>query len=173
MLTKNWDKNVTCLTTLFLFILSIALFSFTSLKQNNDFDNIIIYRLKQEKRSQRSNTHSLSYKIIHGSLRSGDIKDGFEKNLRKFGYVKNDYNKIKHDQICDKIKSFVYGKSKYETSCLQTYRDIFIYKKQEKIVKVIKICTSCYANEVITPESESELLMDFKDYDSLKELIEE
>jgi hypothetical protein len=61
------------------------------------------------------------------------------------------------------------GVNNYETACKKVFRDLIIFKQQNKIVKVIKVCTSCYSNEVITNEAESELLLNFEDYDYLSE----
>lgn len=169
MTMKNLYKKSNFFFIIFSFL---VLFFFINAKKNNEYDNIIIYKLKYEKRNHKSNGHSLRYKIIHGNLTHKDINDNFENNLQKFGYIRPKHSEIKYKQIYNKLNSFEYGTSKHEVSCLQTYRDVFIYKKHNKIVKIIKICTSCYANEVITPESESMLLMDFSDYNSLKELFE-
>ena len=145
---------------------SIFFCSYLSSQKLND--EIFIYQLKSEKKIK--NTKSLRYETIHGRLKSGDLNKDFEKDLIKFGYKKVE-NKKKH-QISEKINSLKQGRNNYETACLKTYRDILIYKNRNgKIFKVIKICTSCYSNQIITSERESELLMNFADYDSLQELL--
>ncbi len=147
-------------------LLSIFFCGYLSSQKLND--EIFIYQLKSEKKIE--NTKSLRYETIHGRLKPGHLLNDFEKDLIKFGYIKVEHKKKR--QISEKINSLKEGRNNYETACLKTYRDILIYKNRNgKIFKVIKICTSCYSNQVITPERESELLMNFADYDYLQELL--
>ncbi|MCA6067079.1 hypothetical protein JI747_007805 [Chryseobacterium sp. RG1] len=148
-------------------LLSIFFCSYFSSQKIND-ENFVIYKLKSEKKLHQ--TKGLKYQTIHGNSKSERLHNNFEKDLVRFGYIKVD-NQKKH-QVFEKINSLKEGKNNYETACLQTYRDILIYKDQNnKISKIIKICTSCYSNQIITPENNSELLMNFTDYDSLQELL--
>lgn len=145
---------------------SIFFCSYLSSQKLND--EIFIYQLESEKKIKKTN--GLKYETIHGSSKSGNLRNDFEKDLIKFGYIRVE-NK-KKQQISEKINSLKEGRNNHETACLKTYRDILIYKNRNgKIFKVIKICTSCYSNQIITSERESELLMNFADYDSLQELL--
>lgn len=146
--------------------LSIFFCSYLSSQEFND--EIFVYKLKFEKNLKK--TKSLKYQTIHGHSKSEILHNNFEKDLIKFGYIRVDNQK--KQQIFEKITSLKEGRNNYATACLQTYRDILIYKNQNgKILKIIKICTSCYSNQILTSESESELLMNFADYDSLQELL--
>lgn len=149
-------------------ILSLLLFCiFISSQKLND-EIFVIYKLKSEKNLNKSKTNSLKHQTIYGS--SENLHNDFEKDLMKFGYKKVENQKS--NRIFEKLNSFKEGKNSYETACLKVYRDILIYKNQHnKIIKIIKICTSCYANQVVTPKSNYELLMNFEDYDSLEELL--
>ena len=153
------------------FIILLSIFfcgHFSSQKLNDEI--FVIYKLKSEKNLNRSKRNSLKHQTIYGSSKSENLHHDFEKDLMKFGYKKVENQKS--NQIFEKLNSFKEGKNSYETACLKAYRDILIYKNQHnKIIKIIKICTSCYANQVVTPKSNYELLMNFEDYDSLEELL--
>ena len=131
-------------------------------------ESFVIYKLKFEENLKKAK--SLKYQTVHGYSKSESLYNDFEKDLIKFGYVRTE-NK-NNQQVFEKIKSLKEGKNNYETACLPAYRDILIYKNQNgKILKIIKVCTSCYSNQIVTLESESELLMNFSDYDALQELL--
>ncbi|MCX8533366.1 hypothetical protein [Chryseobacterium luquanense] len=153
-----------------LIILPLLLFcSFISSQKLND-EIFIIYKLKSEKTLNKSKKNSLKNQTIYGNSKSENLHSDFEKDLIKFGYKK--VEDLKSNQIFEKLNSLKNGKNSYDTACLKVYRDILIYKNQNnKIIKIIKICTSCYANQVITPKSSYELLMNFEDYDFLDELL--
>ena len=44
-------------------------------------------------------------------------------------------------------------------------------KQFDKILKLIKICTTCYTNEVITKNGKSEMILNFEDYIDLIEYM--
>lgn len=149
-------------------IIFLCIFFCSYLSSQKLNDEIFVYKLKSEKKIKK--TKSLKYQTIHGNSRTESLHNDFEKDLIKFGYKKVENQK--KQPIFEKISSLKEGKNNYETACLPTYRDILIYKNQNgKIVKMIKICTSCYSNQIITSENESELLMNFADYDALQELL--
>lgn len=150
-------------------LLSILFCAYFSSQTLND-KIFVIYKLKSEKNLNKSKKNSLKHQTIYGSSKSENLHNDFEKDLIKFGYKK--VENLKSNWISEKLNSLKEGKNIYETACLKVYRDILIYKNHHnKIMKIIKICTSCYANQVITPKSNYELLMDFEDYDALEELL--
>lgn len=150
-------------------LLSIFFCGYFSSQKFND-EIFVIYKLKSEKNLNKSKTNSLKHQTIYGSSKSENLHNDFEKDLMKFGYKKVENQNT--NAVFEKINSLKEGKNSYETACLKVYRDILVYKDQHnKIMKIIKICTSCYANQVITPKSNYELLMNFEDYDSLQQLL--
>lgn len=149
-------------------LLSIFFWGYFS-SQNLNNERFIIYKLKSEKKLKKSKTNELRYQTIYGHSKSEFLHSDFEKDLIKFGYKKVENQKS--NQIFEKIESLKEGKNIYETACMKVYRDILVYKNQNNILKVIKICTSCYSNQIITQKNQSELLMNFEDYDFLEELL--
>ncbi|HLO72228.1 MAG TPA: hypothetical protein VK167_15240 [Flavipsychrobacter sp.] len=71
------------------------------------------------------------------------IKDSSSvKNLERYGFIKkqisnSDKSKLREAIRRKKVADFE------ETTCIAEYRDIIIFKKNHKIVGVIKICFGC------------------------------
>ncbi|WP_143884364.1 hypothetical protein [Chryseobacterium binzhouense] len=170
------NKNTKNKFTIVFFIIGFILTNSFMVSMNDatvNYDNVEIYKLKKEFISHKVNTKTnLKYKIIHGSTSSKDINQDFEQKLLKFGYKKNIYYPEKLNEINRTLNSFENGAAQFNTSCLPTYRDIIIYKKNNEITKILKICTSCFKNEVITKNEKTELLLFIADYELLEKMFE-
>ncbi|MCI3937834.1 hypothetical protein MQX03_11520 [Chryseobacterium aahli] len=128
-----------------------------------------IYKLKKNKYLNNKKISDFEYHLIFGQTKSSEINPEFISKLKNAGYKKIN---LENDRILE-ISKFLTTKKEsvnnYETACKKVFRDLIIFKQQNKILKVIKVCTSCYSNQVITNEAESELLLNFEDYDYLSE----
>ena len=167
------EENLNLSKRLFGFI---TIFLITSLLLNcSNFKNIpknervTFYTLKKDPKVRNGNT--VKYKLIYGTTRSSDLNENFEEILTQNGFIKTNYDNEKRNIIINFIDSLEDGRSNYETACRKVYRNIIVYKNAGKIENVVKICTSCYANQVITKDDESSLYMVFADYDYLEELF--
>lgn len=133
---------------------------------------IEIYQLKKDKNFNNKKTSDFENQLIFGQTKSSEINSEFISKLKKAGYKKSDLENDRISKIAEFLKSKKEDENNYETACKKVFRDIIIFKQQNKMFKVIKICTSCYSNEVITNETESEILLNFEDYDYLSNELE-
>lgn len=172
-MSNKRTKNKLIKVVFFFGFVFLNIFMISKTNSSLNDDNVTIYRLKNESKFRKVNTKTnQKYKIIHGATISTDINENFEKKLQKFGYEKTKYSVKKQGEIIDKLNSFEEGIAPFDTSCLPTYRDIIVYKKGDKITKVIKICTSCFENEVITKDERKELFLFIADYELLEKMFE-
>ena len=172
-MSNKRTKNKLIKVAFFLGFVFLNIFMISKTNSSLNDDNVTIYRLKNESKFRKVNTKTnLKYKIIHGTTISTDINENFEKKLQKFGYEKTKYSVEKQSEIIGKLNSFEKGIAPFDTACLPTYRDIIVYKKDDKITKVIKICTSCFQNEVITKDERTELFLFMADYELLEKMFE-
>lgn len=128
-----------------------------------------IYKLKKNKYLNNKKISDFEYHLIFGQTKNSEINQEFILKLKKAGYKKINLENDRILEISKFLTTKKEGVNNYETACKKVFRDLIIFKQQNKILKVIKVCTSCYSNEVITNEAESELLLNFEDYDYLSE----
>ncbi|QQV03792.1 MULTISPECIES: hypothetical protein [Chryseobacterium] len=170
------NKNTKYKFTIVFFIIGFILANISMISINEstvNHDSVEIYKLKKEFISHKVNIKTnLKYKIIHGSTSIKDIDQDFERKLVKFGYEKSIYHLETLNEIIQTLNSIGNGIAPFNTSCLPTYRYIIIYKKNDKITKIVKICTSCFKNEVITKNERTELLLFIADYEILEKMFE-
>ena len=133
---------------------------------------IEIYKLKNNKYLNNKKNSDFENHLIFGQTKSSEINLEFISKLKKAGYKKINLENDRILEISKFLTSKKAGVNNYQTACTKVFRDLIIFKQQNKIIKVIKICTSCYSNEVTTNEAESELLLNFGDYDYLSDKLE-
>ncbi|MBB4805235.1 hypothetical protein HNP38_000507 [Chryseobacterium defluvii] len=138
--------------------------------QSIDFDSVEFYKVKAHKPKYNS-ANTFKLKTIFGQTSQGDLNDDFPKRIRKIGYKRRVLDSETSDQILKIIERTQPGKY-YTTVCRQIYRDILIYRKNGKVVKILKICTSCFANQLITVNDDTELLLIISEYENLRKLLE-
>jgi hypothetical protein len=107
----------------------------------NNYDEITHYSIT-DKIAEKFDTVT-RFKTIYGSIHSHEINlNKFEEELLSFGYQKNELNKNKIKQV----DSFISNNILYDlhlTACIPSYRDIFILKKNKKVIAALKICFDC------------------------------
>ncbi|TDX87215.1 hypothetical protein [Epilithonimonas xixisoli] len=62
------------------------------------------------------------------------------KDLEKLNFHKEKLEVAKYPKI---VEIYTRGSAHYDTSCVKTFRDILVFKKNNKIVGVSKICFDC------------------------------
>jgi hypothetical protein len=100
-----------------------------------------------------------------------DIHDTiFISTLEKVGFKKSSVNKSKFSEI----DSLFVEKSVNEylaTACIYVYRDILIFKKNNKVIGTAKICLGCMAHQINGTNANTENFGQDGDYEKLKELL--
>ena len=150
----------------------ILIFSFIGITTSfNEKQSVTveIYHLNKKKNLKKIKNTDFEYRLIYGHNYSSEINATFLQKLKKAGYKKSKFSDEKSIKIIEFLDSKKEGYSKYETACKKMYRDVIVIKKENEIIKIIKICTSCYANQVLYKKNETELLLSFEDYDNLSE----
>ena len=118
----------------------------------------------------KSEIDSFKMGIILGYI-PNNIKDlTFIDKLEKVGYKKTRIDKSKFDSI-DKIFIERVTKENLATSCIYVYRDILIFKKDEKVIGTAKICFDCMANQIKGTMAETENFGQDGDYAKLEKLL--
>ncbi|MBC7424924.1 MAG: hypothetical protein H7321_00195 [Bacteroidia bacterium] len=92
------------------------------------------------------------------------------KDLEKFGYKKALVSREKFDKI-DEIFCSRYNRDDDKYSCLTVFRDILIFKKENEIIGVAKVCFNCGQNHIIGTNNETLYFGNNGDYDRLYELL--
>jgi len=131
-----------------------------------------IYKLKKDRKLNSRKASDFESRLIFGQTKSSEINLEFISKLKKTGYKKINLENNRILEISKLLNTKKEGLNNYETACKKVFRDLIIFKQQNKIIKVIKICTSCYSNEVVTGETESEIILSFEDYDYLNDELE-
>jgi hypothetical protein len=90
--------------------------------------------------------------------------------LTKVGYTKQNINKEKFSKI-DSIFIEKTTTTNDGTNCVYIYRDILIFKKQNKIIGIAKICFSCFGNRIVGAKANKINFGQDGDYDKLKSII--
>lgn len=101
-----------------------------------------------------------------------NIKDTvFVEKLTKIGYDKRTLSKVKHAEV-DNIFKEKQVNEIIKTSCVYIYRDILIFKINNKIAGIAKICFDCMANKIVGTNANTESFGQNGDYKKLKQLLQ-
>ncbi|MEJ8844469.1 hypothetical protein WG954_18900 [Lacibacter sp. H375] len=101
-----------------------------------------------------------------------NIKDTFfVDKLKKIGYTKRTLSKVKHSEV-DNIFREKQVNEIIATSCVYIYRDILIFKRNNKNVGIAKICFDCMANKIVGTNANTESFGQNGDYEKLKQLLQ-
>lgn len=112
----------------------------------NDFDTIIHYSITDEKAIQNENNNSFN-KLYSGLDSPKSIEKYFEKKLISYGYVKTIIPEENISKICKTISNDINLKY-HEVACIPMYRDILIFRKENKTKAILKVCFECGMNDI-------------------------
>ena len=122
--------------------------------QKYDFDKVAYYKLNETidfiPKNQESEEGQYILGVMYGE-EPFNIEDGrFTKVLETIGFIKKEIrNKDKIDMLSNSITIGLKPTPYVVTSCLSTYRDILILKKEDKITGIAKLCFSCGTNKLL------------------------
>lgn len=145
--------------SLILFVIILLNYSCNStLKYNEnknffEFDEVLHY--STDDNSVQANQKNEAFKdLYYGNFPRSlnqDISFSFESDLLKYGYVENIIPINKYNQI-NNIFSEKRLKNGRTIMCLPKYRDILIFKKDQKITAVVKVCFECEKYQITGTE---------------------
>ena len=146
-----------------------------------DFDSVEYYSLNKSKEEEMDENHS---KGIDNSIEDKIFYDDYPEKVNdvvfyntvnsrgfsKFKLSQKDGEFLKNDVFIEKssLKMIEYVKA-----CAPEYRDILVFRKNNEISGIVKICLSCGQFYLISSkkEIETENFGTEKEYKSLKELF--
>lgn len=118
----------------------------------------------------KSELDSLKMGIILGDIPKTITDLNFINSLSKIGYKSIKVDKSKYTDI-NQIFREKEVQENIATACINIYRDILIFKKQNKIVGTAKICFGCMANEIKGTAANTENFGQDGDYEKLKNIL--
>lgn len=134
----------------------------------SDFDESKIGELYDNQ--SKSEIDSFKMEIILGDIPKDISNLSFIDKLHKIGYKKKLVDKSKFDDI-NKIFVEKTVKENFVTACIYVYRDILIFKKNDKVVGTAKICFGCMANQITGTNANTENFGMDGDYEKLADLL--
>ena len=93
------------------------------------------------------------------------LKDIEDLDFKKIEIHSNKFKQI-NDIFCERKH-----KNSVSTTCIPIYRDILVFKKDNKTMGVAKICFSCNQSQIIGTELNSEDFGQSGDYEKLSKLL--
>lgn len=140
-----------------------------------DFDEVDHYSIKiseDELYFDSLDTHTDFFtEIIQGDYPE-DLSDTlFATKLEQEGYSKNQIPEIKHADLKEIFREKGHDPNVLEWLCMPIYRDILVFKKNEKICGIAKICFDCNQFIIRGTESETENFASFNAFGKLRTLL--
>ncbi|RLZ11973.1 hypothetical protein [Faecalibacter macacae] len=164
-------------------IILIILFSCSHNNPNSyfQFDEIVYYRLdenfvdfnesaKEINTLDTTNIEVYQYNVINSSM-SLDLKNNLlENNLKEVGYSKTEILEKYYKDI-DEIFSYKEYKNAFNVGCFPWYRDILIFKKENEIIGIAKICFQCGQHAISGAIGDTEWFGNDGDYEKLEKIL--
>lgn len=94
----------------------------------------------------------------------------FLENIEKLDFKKTELPATKFRQI-DEIFSEKKHHEAYSTTCEAVYRDILVFKKEDKIIGTAKICFGCIQSIITGTSANTDEFGQSGDYDKLFKLL--
>lgn len=164
-------------------IILIILFSCSHNNPNSyfQFDEIVYYRLdenfvdlnkdaKEVNTLDTTNIAVYQFNVINSSIPLDLNNNLLENKLKQIGYSKFEIP-IKYYKEIDEIFSYKDYKDAFNVGCLPWYRDILIFKMENKIVGVAKICFQCGQHVITGTIGETQWFGNDGDYEKLEKIL--
>lgn len=135
---------------------------------SNDIDESKIGDLYDNQ--SKSEIDSFKMEIILGDIPKSISDLDFIDKLAKVGYKKTQIDKSKFDSI-DNLFVEKTVTENLATACIYVYRDILIFKKDDKVVGTAKICFDCMANQIHGTTANTENFGQEGDYERLEKIL--
>ena len=149
------------------------------LKPFFDFDELNHYKIEIDENEllEREEDNLTKDEKLQNDLIIMDKPDNisdtsFIRQLEKIGFNKNIVSEAKFEKI-NNIFSVKQPKESVAYSCIAVFRDILVFKKNNKIVSIAKICFSCDQNRILGTEKETINFGQEGDYGKLWKILNE
>jgi len=124
-------------------------------KQYFDFDNIEYYYndfdrkklLELSKNESNSELDSIKFGVIVGEVPNELTDTTFVDKLERIGYSKKSIKKSKFEEISNMFSEKVVTESN-AYACAPIYRDVFVFKRKNKIIGTAKVCFDCRIHKI-------------------------
>jgi hypothetical protein len=143
-----------------------------------DYDEIYHYNNNIEEKKlgelndnqSKSELDSIKRGVVLGNIPK-DMSDlAFVDQLEKIGYTKRDVDKSKFAAI-DNIFAEKSVDEMVWADCKHVYRDVLVFKKNNKIIGVAKVCFSCRAHLILGTTANTENFGQNGDYEKLEKIL--
>lgn len=100
-----------------------------------------------------------------------NLKDlGFLKYMKQIGFLKKEINLSDFTQI-DKVFIEKTPDEIYAYGCIPVFRDIFVFKKEGKVIGIVKICFACHQYRIIGTDVDTKDFGSENDYKILATIL--
>lgn len=143
-----------------------------------DFDEVYHYQISEKEERNIYNTYNENDSIriqfsmvVNGDSLPSSLNDNwFMQKLEKFYLKKQQLKGDKIDSLSTIFSSSLKEKS-VSTTCEPIYRNVFIFKKQGKVVGISKICFDCLMEHTIGTKVSTRNFGSKNEYERLKKLV--
>lgn len=139
------------------------------------FDEIVYYKINKsfnasnlKFKKNHSPKKKLIYEIVKGSAPKSITDTFFMNDLEKLSFHKEKLNIAQYPKI---VEIYTRGSRRYDTSCVKTFRDILVFKKNNNIVGMSKICFDCGWETTFFNEQKYSNLIDITYFEELENLL--
>lgn len=139
------------------------------------FDEIVYYKINKSfdafrfsHKKKYSPKEKLIDKIVTGDAPKSISDTLFVKDLENLNYHKEKLGVAQYPKI---VEIYTRGSAHYDTSCVKTFRDILIFKKNNKIIGVSKICFDCGWEETFFNQNRYYNLIDISFFEELQNIL--
>ncbi len=115
---------------------------------------------------------SIQFGVLLGAIPSTISDTAFIAKLPQLGYEKSIVKTTKFDRI-DAIFKEKKSTESIETACVEVYRHLLVFRKNNKVVGIAKICFGCRANQIKGTQANTENFGQDGDYEALQKILEE
>ena len=145
-------------------------------KEFFEYDKIDYYKNKidsideLETNKDVSKINNLKYEVILGEKPKRLSDAEFFNGLEKMDFKKSEIRQSKFGEI-NKIFIEKTVSQSLDYACPAVYRDILVFKKQNKTIGIAKICFECYKNQIVGTEANTENFGQDGDYEKLEKIL--
>ncbi|MCZ8170011.1 MAG: hypothetical protein O9297_07840 [Flavobacterium sp.] len=148
---------------------NINLFEFDTVihYSKNITGDSISYIYNKEKSDPK---YKLYRKIFESEYPKKLSEKSIEKELVEFGYIANVLSQTQKKDINFLFSKYVNDEYIFQ-GCIPVYRDILIFKKNEEVIGIAKICFDCKMLYIVGSNKKYSNLVDFSEFKKLNDLL--